>query len=115
VAETFPTSSLQLGKSATKLLVNGATLAEQYQTGSLVGALVAGTRMIATATGLLGNMVFRAVHMSVNNYLRTHPQRMITAVSRVFDEDPRSIRRKMQAVDSSTTTVLRQALANLVS
>jgi hypothetical protein len=37
---------------------------------------------------------------------------MVMAVSRVFAEDPYLVRRKMEAVGSSTTSVWRQALAS---
>ena len=113
LVDAIPSCSLRLGHTAEPLLRAGVELAKSSSSGSVIESIGACMRLILHLPDLVGLLALRPMHLSVNNYLLTHPHRMIRSVSRIFAQDPKVIRRQMEAVGSSTTTVWRQALSRL--
>jgi hypothetical protein len=109
--DAVPSCTLNLGQTVEPLLKNGAELAKAYSTGSIHGALMAGVKIIQGLTGLRGAIALRPVHLSVNNYLRTRPDEMISAASNLFEESSIDVRRKMEAIGATNSTVWMHALA----
>jgi hypothetical protein len=103
-------SMVQVGMSTGQLLEGGREIASAYQNGATIGSVVTGLKMLDWLRSLAGQLTLRPVHLSVNNYIRTHPRQMVVAASRVFWEDPVVLKRKMEAVASPTSNLWREAL-----
>lgn len=106
-------SIMQVGSTAVPLLAGGKELATAYKSGSTLGTIVAGAKLFSSVGYMMGSLTLRPVHLSVQNYLKTHPHHMIGATSRVFETDPVRVRRLMDVVGGTTQNVWRAALAKL--
>jgi len=106
-------SIMQVGSTAVPLLAGGKELATAYKSGSTIGTVVAGVKLFSAVGSVMGGLTLRPVHLSVQNYLKTHPHHMIGAASRVFETDPLRVKRLMEAVGGTTQSVWRAALAKL--
>ncbi len=108
----FP-SLMQLGTSSAQLLEGGSELALAYKSGATLGTLKTGLNLMSRASAMYRKFTLRPVHLSVNNYVRTHPRQMILAASKVFATDPHQVRKQMEAVAGAPSSVWRAALAQL--
>ena len=103
-------SIMELGTSAASLLEGGRHLAGVIKTGTKIDLVLAGLKLVSAAGSTIGGFTFRPVHLSVRNYIRTHPKQMIVAASRIFASDPLYVRRQMEAVAGSSSNVWRRGL-----
>lgn len=104
-------SIMEIGISTSELLEGGKELATAYKTGATVGTVITALKLVKFASSLTGNGTLRPVHLSVNNYIRTHPRQMIVAASRVFQTDPIIMKRQMEAVASPSANLWREAIS----
>jgi hypothetical protein len=106
IADDTSTCTFQIGKTAASLLSGAVALA----TAAPLAAVSAGLGLVGGFSGLKGQLALRPVHLSVSNYVHSHPHETVAVVSSIFSLSPVRVQEKLDKVALRTKSVWRQAL-----
>lgn len=106
-------SLVHMGDTTNALLSHGREMASAYKNGASFGTVLAGLKLVDMVGTMARKATFRPVHLSVNNYVRTHPRHMIGAVSRVFGADPLRVKQQLEMVAGVPANVWHVAMRKL--
>jgi hypothetical protein len=112
VANQAINCEMGVGLTALSMLKDGADMLRQLATLDIPDAALKLAMVIDGARTLSGQLMFRPVHLSVRNYLRTGQLGMAEAVGRLFEIDPQLAHRQLAAL-GNTTSVWHEAMAGL--
>jgi hypothetical protein len=110
VANQAINCEMGVGLTALSMLNDGADMLRQLATLDIADAAPKLARIIDGARTPSGHLMFRPVHRSVRNYLRTGQLGKADAVGQLFEIDPQLARRRLAAL-GDTTSVWHEAMA----
>ena len=109
VADTSVGPTMGLGLSSYGALAHGVEFVTAFEAEHWFGIAASALRLVRDAGHFLRGLVFRPMHYSVRNYLRTGHRGMAAAVGRLYGISPSVVHRQLVAVGTSTS-VWRAAL-----